>query len=184
MNCPKCGEVLGENARVCEHCGTAVPAEATPVAQPAAPETPAAEQKPEKVLTGTIGALIGAIIGGAVVILMSRFGYVASLSGLAIAISVVEGYDLFGGRKPAKGLWICLLIMAVTPYIADRIDWAIVLVKEYGAENMSFGEAFAEIPSMIGNGIETKDYIKNLVLLYIFAFLGAFSTLKDLFKKK
>ena len=181
MNCPKCGQALGENVNFCTNCGNAIAAKDAPVTP--APEAPAVEQKPENVLKGTIGALIGAIIGGGVIILMSRLGYVAGLSGLALAICTLTGYEILGYRKPAKGLWICLLLMAVTPYIADRIDWAIVLVKEYGAEGITFGEAFATLPDWIGNGIETKAYIKHLVFVYGFAIVGAFSTIKDFFKK-
>lgn len=184
MYCPKCGQTLGEKANFCENCGHPIAPQAAPAPEIPVHEVPTAAQKPEKVLTGIFGAILGAILGGAVIILMSRLGYVAALSGLAVAISVLEGYDLFAGHKPAKGLWICLLIMAVTPYLADRIDWAIVLVKEYGDGGLTFWDAFARVPDLIGNIIESKVYTRNLLLTYGFAVLGAFGTLKDFFKKK
>lgn len=172
MRCPKCGELLPVNAKFCGSCGENL----TP------PESAAQEQKPEKVLIGTLGALLGAILGGGVVILMSRLGYVASLSGLAIAYSVVYLYDIFAGRRPKKGLVICLFIMAITPYLADRIDWALVIMKESGV--LTFGEAFALIPDLIGDAIDTGDYVKNLLLIYAFAIVGALGALKDIFKSK
>lgn len=178
MNCPNCGTPLEENAQFCGSCGAAVTKENAPAAQ-----MPAKEEKPENVLTGTIGALLGAILGGAVIILMSRLGYVAGLSGLAVAISTLTGYEILGHRKPAKGLIICLLIMAVTPYIADRIDWALVITKEYG-DSITFWEAYSAVPDMIDNGINPEDYRKNLLMVYGFAILGAFGTLRDFFKKK
>lgn len=175
MNCPKCGALLVENARFCGSCGYNLAA---------ANETPAEEQKPENVFAGFIGALIGAALGGGVIILMSRLGYVASLSGVAIAVSVLEGYDLFGGRPPAKGLILCIALMLITPYIADRIDWAIVVSREFASDGVTFGQAFAMIPELVGNGIDSLEYTKHLLFLYGFAALGAFGTIKGLFQKK
>ena len=172
MRCPKCGELLPVNAKFCDRCG-----ETLTQSEIAGPE-----QKPENVLRGILGALIGALIGGGVVILMNRWGYVASLSGLAIAYSVVHLYDLFAGRMPKKGLVICLFVMAITPYIADRIDWALLIMKDSGV--LTFGEAFALVPDLIGDAIDAGEYGKHLLLLYGFAVVGAVSALKDIFKKK
>ena len=168
MKCPKCGELLPEQAKFCDRCGESL--------------LPAQEEKPENVLRGILGALLGALIGGGMVILLSRLGKIATLSGIAISVSVVELYDLFAGRKPRKGLWICLLIMALTPYIADRIDWAITLMKESGV--MTFGEAFALVPDLVGDAIDAGTYGKNLLLIYAFAAAGAVDTFRDLFQKK
>lgn len=175
MKCPKCGAPLVNNARCCGSCGYVIPSE---------PQTPEVDQRPENVLAGTIGALLGAILGGAVIILMSRLGYVASLSGLAVAISTLTGYEILGHRKPAKGLIICLLIMAVTPYIADRLNWAFIIMKAYESEGITLFQAFESVPMLVGAGIDSTEYTKNLLMIYAFAAVGAFGTVKDMFKKK
>ena len=168
MVCPKCGAILADDAQQCQYCGKQIPAKAD-----------IKEQKPENVLAGTFGALLGAILGGGVVLLLGRLGYVATLSGIAVVYCTMVFYDLFAGRKAKKGLAICLLLIAVTPYIADRIDWALLLMKESGV--MTFGEAFVRVPDMIGDAIVAKDYFVHLLMLYGFAVVGAGGALKDYF---
>ena len=181
MNCPNCGEPLLENAGFCGKCGTNV------TAAPAAPQTevPVPEvQKPENVLTGTIGALIGAALGAGAIILLSQLGYIASISGLVLAVCTLKGYELLGGRQSVKGIIISIVLMLVTPYIADRIDWAIVISNAYAAEGATFGAAFALVPEFIADGsIDSGEYIKNLLMIYGFTALGAFGTVRSLFKK-
>ena len=49
---------------------------------------------------------------------------------------------------------------------------------------VSFGEAFQAVHETIAlNGIQV-DYIKDLLFLYGFTILGAFSTIRGLFKKQ
>ena len=67
MNCNHCGTQLAENAVVCTVCGTAVANAGNPVEAPVK----------ERVGLGILGALVGALIGGASIVLLSRMGYVA-----------------------------------------------------------------------------------------------------------
>ncbi len=169
MNCQKCGNEIPAGATYCEHCGQ--------------PVQSLSAEKPENVVTGIVGALLGAAIGGGSVILLSQLGYVAALSGLLLAVCTLKGYELLGGRLSKKGIAICLVLMLVTPYIADRLDWAIVVMKEYS--HVTLGEAFAAIPDLIeADIIEKSKYITNLLMIYGFAVLGAFSTVGSLFRKK
>ena len=172
MNCQKCGAPLPANARVCEDCGAPVTRQT---------ELPAGKR--ENVLTGTVGALIGAALGGGSIILLSQVGYVASLSGLILAICTLKGYELLGGTLSKKGVLISILLMLVTPYIADRLDWAIVIIQSFPEENITLGEAFAAVHAVIESADMVGDYMKNLLMIYGFAILGAFGTLRGLGKK-
>jgi len=189
MNCEKCGKPLSGTA-FCEYCGHPTTEKNTvieqiPAAQPVAEQqTAIAAEKPENVVTGTVGALIGAAIGGASIILLSQLGYIASISGLILAICTLKGYELLGGKLSVKGMIISLVLMAIMPYLADRIDWAIVVMQAYADEGVTFSESFAAIPFLIEEGaIEQGEYIKNLLFIYGFALLGAFSTVRSFFKK-
>ena len=72
-----------------------------------------------------------------------------------------------------------------TPYIADRISWALVLMEAFSAEGLGFGTAFAAIPELLSLGmIEAFDYWKDLIVLYLFVILGAFSTVRGKFRKE
>lgn len=171
MNCSKCGQEILNTATFCEHCGAEV--------KPA--EVVAGEvKKPENVVTGIVGALIGAAIGGASIVLLSQMGVVASLSGIILAICTMKGYELLGGRLTKKGIVISVILMLVMPYIADRIDWAILIMNQAQSEglNWTFGESFQVIPQMIeAEIIAASDYWANLAQLYLFTGIGVVATL-------
>lgn len=185
MNCPKCGSPVASSFSFCENCGSALEPQ-QPVTQAAAYEQPVYQQpmqpeKRENVVTGVIGALIGALIGAASIILLSQLGYVAAISGLILAVCTLKGYELLGRKMSTKGLIICIVIMLVTPYIADRIDWAIVAAKEMP---YSVSEAFFKVPDWIDRGtIDSGDYYLNLAKIYGFVVLGGIGTVVG-WKKK
>ena len=168
MNCHKCGNPMQEGATRCENCGF-----------------PAKEvKKNENVVTGFVGALIGSLIGGASIILLSQLGYIASVSGLILAVCTLKGYELLGGNLSGKGIAISIVLMLATPYLADRIDWAIFLMQEWADYGVTFREAFGVMPLLLEDGsIEIGAYIKNLLMIYGFVVLGSFSTLKNTLKK-
>lgn len=178
MFCSKCGQEMADHATICENCGAPVNA------QPEAPQVPEIHEKPENVLTGVVGAIIGALLGAGAIILLSQIGVVASLSGLVLAVCTLKGYELLGGKLSKRGIFICCLLMAVTPYIADRMDWAIVICREFASEGVTFGVAFAAVHDVIAEADMVGQYLWNLLLIYLFVVMGAFGTLKGLFKKK
>lgn len=180
MNCEKCGSPLS-GTTFCENCGHTNEQPAGSAQQ----TVTAPVSKPENVITGTVGALIGAALGAGSIILLSQIGYIASISGLILAICTLKGYELLGGKLGVKGILISLIFMLATPYLADRLDWAIVVMNAYADEDVTLGQAFAMVPALIEEGaIEESEYIKNLLMIYGFVVLGAFSTVRNLFKKK
>ena len=168
MNCHKCGNPVPDGMERCENCGF--------------PVKPA--EKQENIATGFVGAFLGAVIGAGCIILLSQLGYIASISGFILAVCTFKGYELLGGRLSKKGIVISLVLMLITPYIADRIDWAIVIMQEWADYGVTFGEAFAVVPELLAEGaIEMGTYVKSLLMIYGFALLGAFSTLRNIIKK-
>lgn len=162
MNCKKCGRELPGNAAVCDGCGAPV------------------QGKPENVMTGVVGAIIGAVLGGASIILLSQLGMVAAISGVILAVCTLKGYELLGGQLSKRGIIISCVLMAITPYIADRIDWAIWILQEFPDYGLTFADAFA----MVHEVADTTSYLSGIGMVYLFVVLGAFGTLKGLFKKK
>ncbi len=198
MICVNCGSTIPEGATRCEVCGQEV-------SQPAVnmqtnyyaqgqtytsgqtfaqgPYIPA--EKKENVVTGIVGAILGAVIGGAFILILSRLGFVASISGLILAVCTLKGYELLGRKLGVVGVIVSFILIAVTPYVADRIDWAIIVLGEYGDYGMTFANAFDAIPDLVKSEIIDKgDYIINLVKLYVFAAVGAFSILISFVKRK
>ena len=168
MKCNHCGSAVPEGTERCENCGF--------------PVKPA--EKRENVITGFVGALLGALLGAGCIILLSQLGYIASVSGLVLAVCTLKGYELLGGKLSGKGIVVCIILMLITPYFADRIDWAIVIMQEWEAYGVTFGEAFAAVPELLADGsIEMGTYLKTLLMIYGFALLGAFTTLRNTLRK-
>ena len=145
---------------------------------------PAEVPAPENFLLGLIGALVGAILGGASIILLSQIGYIASISGFILAVCTLKGYELLGKRLSGKGIALCILLMIVTPFLADWIDWAIYLMRDYPEYELTIVDACIAMAGLMAEGyVDMAEYLKNLGMIYLFVVLGAFGTLKNVLKK-
>lgn len=184
MKCSKCGNEVHPSAAFCDECGQPLEPQRQAEQRTQAAMQQPVEEKRENTMTGTVGALIGAAIGSGCIILLSQMGFVAALSGLVMAVCTLKGYELLGGKLSKKGVIISLVIMLLMPYLADRIDWAIVVMDAYASDGVTFSEAFASIHYLIEEDIiEAAAYWKNLLMIYAFTALGAFGTLRSAFKK-
>lgn len=171
MNCNHCGAPLVEGAAVCDKCGAAVMA------------NPVEIKAHENVALGFIGALVGAIIGGASIVLLSQIGYVAAISGLLTAVCTLKGYELLGKGLSKKGIVICVVLMILTPVVADWLDWGLWLYKDLSAYGASYFECVGLVSTFLADGsIAMADYLKNLGILYLFVALGGFGTIRSAFK--
>ena len=167
MNCQKCGKPLPEGITFCENCAHTTQPDVAPT---------------ENVFMGIIGSLIGALLGGVSIILLSRLGYVAAISGVLLAFCTLTGYQLLGKKLSVTGIIVSILFMIATPYLADRLDWAIVVVEAWG--DISLIDAFRYIPELIREGvIDSGDYQASLVKLYLFVALGGIGTVISTLKK-
>ena len=145
---------------------------------------PAEVKAPENVLLGLIGALVGAVLGGASIILLSQLGYIASISGFILAFCTLKGYELLGKRLSKKGIVLCVILMIVTPFVADWIDWAIFLMKDYPEYDLTLVDSCIMFGELMAEGyVDMFEYVKNLGMIYLFVILGAFGTLKNVLKK-
>ena len=148
-------------------------------------ENPAEIAAPENMLLGIIGALVGAIIGGLSIVLLSQMGYVASISGVVLAFCTLKGYELLGKALSKKGIVICIILMVLTPFIADWICWALVVMEAWAEYGVTFTEAFVIVPLLLQDGtIALADYLKDLGMLYLFVVLGGFYTVRNALKSE
>ena len=134
------------------------------------------EQKKENIVGGIVGAFLGSLLGVLCIVILSRLGYVAALSGAVMAVGVLKGYELLGGKLTKKGIVISCVIMLIMTYIGDKLDWAIVLLTDgHGAdEGYNLFECYRLIPCAISEGyIEAASYVGNLLMIYLFLLLGA-----------
>ena len=164
-------------AKVCEHCGVETGAAAIGVEL----------EKPENVVAGIVGAFLGAVIGAVMILVLSRMGRVAAISGVVLAVCTLSGYRLLGGKLTKKGIAIAVVLMAVVPYVADRIDWALLLMEQAQAEglNWTFSECFQILPQLLEEEILDKNvYLTNLLMQYVYTAIGVVAYLVSDKKKK
>lgn len=174
MNCNHCGTTLPEGVSVCTVCGTPVQtATAGPEILPVR----------ENVMLGVLGALIGALLGGASIILFSRLGYIASLSGVLIAFATLKGYELLGKGMSKVGLVICFALMVVTPFAAYNLDLLLQCHAEWKVFGLTMGDSVTLLLELLQEDAELLgSYLKELGMIYLFMVIGAFSIAKNALK--
>lgn len=147
----------------------------------------AEEEKKENLAGGIVGALLGSLIGVVCIILLSQLGYVAALSGAVMAVGVLKGYEMLGGKLTKKGIVISIVIMLFMAYVGDSLDWAILLYGEGGGAEAGYTlfECYRLLPDALSLGIiDVGSYIANLGMIYLFLLLGAVPTIRSKVKEK
>lgn len=135
----------------------------------------------ENVLLGTVGALIGCIIGAVLIVVLSYMGYMASISGLVMGICALKGYTLLGKKMSVKGIVITAVLMIVTVLVSHMVGWGLAVAEVYEVDVLT---ATLAIPMLLEEGaIEMGIFVKDLLMLYAFTALGAVPTIKDYLKK-
>ena len=160
------------------------------------------ESKLMPIVRGVLGAVIGAIPGIILIILVARMGFVASLCGAVMAVCIFFGYNLFTKNcnlEEKTGLIICAIVMLVAIYFAVRTSWCLevssILQDKLGisAGSLSYEQSeflyefigvrdvsFSDVSADFGNLLEKCDckgeFIKSLLENIAFAALGGFGT--------
>ena len=138
------------------------------------------ETKQENMLAGIVGALMGGIIGGVGIVLVGQLGLISALSGVVLALCTLKGYELLGRKLSKQGILVSIVIMLVVPYLADRVSWALTIVKEF---EWMFGDAFLYVHKVVKEAGAEADYWKDLLFVYAFTALGAYTIIKQTLKQ-
>lgn len=133
------------------------------------------EKRQENIVAGVVGAFLGTLLGVVCTVVIGQMGYVASISGLVMAVGALKGYELLGGRLSKKGAVISSALILVMTYLAHRLSLAISLTSEMG---MGVFRCFQAIPPLLRTGVlDGPAYWGDLVMLYLFTLLGAVPTI-------
>ena len=139
--------------------------------------------KGENVLLGTLGALLGSLIGGLICILLMRIGFIAGISGYAGFVLVYIGYLKFSGAKSSiKGIVITVIISVTVLVSALHLAYANIIIRSFEevGRTLSLENAFALISS---NDDLHGEFLVNLILLLVFTVFGCFSTVRGAIKQ-
>ncbi len=145
------------------------------------------QEKQENLALGILGALLGGILGGASIVLIGQMNMISAISGVVLAFCTLKGYELLGKKLSKQGILVCLVVMLIVPYVADRINWALAFVKqseEILGFQLQFGDAFKYVHDVVEEFELQADYWKDLLFIYGFTALGAFGIVKQAFKQK
>ena len=132
-------------------------------------DTDSYNSQKENVLLGTVGAFIGAIIGGAVTLFIARLGYVAFYAGFILGICVVKGYEILGKKFSKLGAVISSILLLVTIVLVQQFDYALEAVKQLGVD---FSDGFDLINNLVLSGQTPDNYFFNFFMLAVFTIIG------------
>lgn len=120
---------------------------------------------------GVLGAFLGSLVGVVVIIVLSRLGIIAAVSGLVMSLAALKGYEKLGGVLTKRGVVVAVVLIVVMTFVADWVDWGIVVAE---ALNMDLVEAVLTLPAVMDAGlIDMGAYLGNLGMLYVFVAVGA-----------
>jgi len=138
-------------------------------------------------LTGSVGAFLGTLIGVACIVVINQLGYVASISGLIMAICAIKGFTLLSGGINKIGVAITSVLIIAMTFFAYHLNLAIALQQELSAQypvDISIFESFRLSWNLLVAGyLDTPVYIGELVMLYLFTLLGSVPTILAELKK-
>jgi len=121
---------------------------------------------------GTIGALLGGLVGTIPWFIVSYLGIFTSFLGYLIGIASLKGYKMLGGKFGFKTRWIILICVLFSVVFAELMSYLILLGLEgyalslYNLIGMIFYNLFR--------------FLLNIGLGILFAFLGIYRLFKDL----
>ena len=132
-------------------------------------------------ITGLVGAVLGALIGCAVYFFAWQLGYVVAIAGLITAVCAFKGYEMLGKALDIKGVLICIVVLLFAVYFANRLAWAYDAYSEL-KEYLSFSDCFRHIKDLIEAAELTDRYIMDLVISYVMTVLGSIGSVINAFK--
>lgn len=173
--CPHCGKQLGAGAQKCDVDGMTVTLDSGCVgAVNTAIDNRNAEFEaaPNNYLRGFIGALIGGVVGAALVALFYVLGFVSVFSGIAATALGGFLYVKFGG-KPNK---MMIVIVAVTSLVFLVAALFITYIIAAGIEADKLGlyslSAIDAFKICLDDGEFRSAFFTDLALVIVFALLG------------
>ena len=129
------------------------------------------DEKKENVFGGVTGAICGALIGGAIWVVLGQVGYLSGLSGLIAVTVAMKGYTLLGKKLSKKGIIFSIIISLLILFVANYISYTFSFLKairENKISDVEFQQVFKLLPDLLteydvwGNFI--TDYIIGLIL--------------------
>ena len=142
------------------------------------------ENPRDNVITGTVGAFLGSLIGVACIVIFSKLGYVSAASGVVMAVCSIKGYALLGGKLTKRGAVISGLFILVMTYIATKLCFAFAVLEVASeTESVSFFLIYQSIGMFLEDSELRRIFLGELALQYFFTLVGSIPTLISSLRK-
>ncbi|MBE6862532.1 MAG: hypothetical protein E7497_06525 [Ruminococcus sp.] len=119
---------------------------------------------------GLVGAIVGAIPGMLVWIILGKMGYIAVLCGILLAFGSVFGYNFMtkkGNLSLGIGVGICIAVLVIAVFFAEKIVWCWELtdifnemIPQWRAEISSLAAEYGDVMS----AAEIENLFEELML--------------------
>lgn len=138
--------------------------------------------------TGVLGAAIGGLVGVIPWTIVSIMGWFVGWLGFLIGLAAKKGYEIGKGKETkAKGITILvvvLLAVLLAEYIGLSLSltWSWMDMYPEAGFVVNLYDAFTQLPLILMQDSEILvTVIFDVILGWVFAILGVFSTLKQIF---
>ncbi len=120
---------------------------------------------------GIIGAIGGALIGGAAWVLVGYLGYIVGYLAILIYFLAVTGYKKLGKKEDTFGYVFCGILVLVVVTLATYLYFGLWLTNELKdiGKNVTIGRVFGNMKWFLNNYDLWGSFIKNLVMGYLFS---------------
>ena len=132
-------------------------------------------------ITGTIGAICGALLGVIAWVVLSSNNLFASLAGIAILFLTYKGYEMLGIRIDKKGFVISTLITAIMIFLGNHLACAWSIMDVAKAEGYSVGEILY-LWKILRSHNMTITYFVKLIAGYAITFALGFKIIKATYR--
>ena len=148
-------------------------------------------EEKENTAAGILGALLFALIGGALWVLIFWADIFPGFCGMACIVAAVIGYRLFSKKASLKGVFIAfaaaVLIMLIASYFSLAIDVYNTLNQMYAdgeySRSVSFLNAVAYSYQFLAEPDVVKYLLKDFGWGMLFCVIGAFTFVADGFRQ-
>lgn len=135
----------------------------------------------ENIVAGLVGAFLGSLIGVLCIVLVGQLGYVASMSGVVMAVCTAVGYELFAKKLSIKGIVVSAIMMIVMSFFATKVSWCVSIVRSTG---YSFFDVYSSFWNLLDYARANSDFYSNLSGVYIYELIGAVPTFYGIIKNQ
>ncbi|MCI8591874.1 MAG: hypothetical protein HFI88_05905 [Lachnospiraceae bacterium] len=134
----------------------------------------------ENLPLGVAGAVVGALLGSVLWIVIGELGFIAGIAGYAIVFCGMKGYQILGGKISKAGIVICVLLSCLAIAGAEMVSLGFAIYQEFGEMYMiTMGDAFRVIPEFLKEPEVIGGVAKDLLVGYALAVWASYAGIRS-----